>query len=150
VLAIPYSYDVHAQAIEGLRAVLARAFEAPVALEWVPAVRYGDDAPPVPSTLPAAIVVLFNLTATPEAENHGAIVDQIAARTRGTPLIPIIDTSDFVARFRDVPQRIAERETAWRQVFEGRSATPLFVALLHPDVALAAASFNDLLAAPGR
>ena len=150
VLAIPYSYDVHAQAIEGLRAMLSRAFEAPVALEWIPVLRYGDDAPPLPSTPPAAIVILFNLTATPEAENHGAIVDQIAARTRGTPLIPIVDTSDFVARFRDVPQRITERETAWRQVFEGRSAPPLFVALAHPDLALAAASFNDLLAAPGR
>ncbi|HMA32041.1 MAG TPA: DUF2868 domain-containing protein [Casimicrobiaceae bacterium] len=150
VLAIPYSYEVGTRVIEGLRAVLSRAFEAPVALEWMPALRYGDDAPPLPSTPPAAIVVLFNLTATPEAENHGAIVDQIAARACGAPVIPIVDTSDFAARFRDVPQRTAERETAWRQVLEGRGVTPLFVALVNPEVALAAASFNDLLAAPVR
>jgi hypothetical protein len=144
VLAIPYSFDVPAQAAEGLRAMLSRAFEAPVAIEWAPAVGYGDDAPPLPSAPPAAIIVLFNLTATPEAENHGAIVGELAARAAGVPLIAIVDTTDFTARFQDVPQRIAQRETAWRQVLEARGAAPMFVPLVRPDVATAAASFNDL------
>jgi len=144
VLAIPYSFDVPARAAEGLRAMLSRALEAPVALAWVPTVRYGDDAPPLPSTLPAAIIVLFNLAATPEADNHGAIVGELAARAGGAPLIAIIDTTDFTARFHDVPQRIAQRERAWREVLEARGATPLFVPLERPDVATAAASFNDL------
>ncbi|HSQ79542.1 MAG TPA: DUF2868 domain-containing protein [Casimicrobiaceae bacterium] len=144
VLAIPYSFDVPAQAAEGLRATLSRAFEAPVALEWVSTVRYGDDAPPMPSTLPAAIIVLFNLAATPEAENHGAIVGELGARAGGAPLIAIVDTTDFTARFHDVPQRIAQRERAWREVLEARGATPLFVPLERPDVATTAASLSEL------
>ncbi|MGE5088069.1 MAG: DUF2868 domain-containing protein [Candidatus Levyibacteriota bacterium] len=147
VLAIPYSLDVPAPAAEGLRALLARALEAPVDLEWTPAVRYGDDAPPLPSAPAslAAVIVLFDLAATPEAENHGAVVGELAAQAGGAPLIAMVDTTEFTARFGGVPKRIEERRTAWRQVLEARGATPLFVSLARPDVAAAAASFNDLL-----
>ena len=145
VFAVPYSFDVPAQAAAALKAVLSRAFESPVVLEWSAAVRYGDDAPPSPGASPAVVVVVFSLAATPEAENHGAIIGRLATRSPGIPLLAIIDSSEFVARFREVPQRVAEREAAWRQVLEARGASPLFISLAQPDLAAAAASFNAAL-----
>ncbi len=145
VYAVPYSFDLPAAGTEGLRALLARAFESPVDLEWSAAVRYGDDALPAPRTAPGVVLVVFSLAATPEAENHGAIVGELAARFPGVPVMAIVDSSDFALRFRDVPRRITEREAAWRQVLEARGVSPLFVALAHPDFATASASLNDLL-----
>ncbi len=145
VFAVPYSFDLPAQAAAGLKALLSRAFESPVVLEWSAPVRYGDDAPPLPGASPAAVIVVFSLAATPEAENHGAIVGELAARAPAIPLVAIVDTSDFGARFREVPKRVAEREAAWRQVLEPRGAAPLFISLVQPDLAAAAASFNAAL-----
>lgn len=145
VFAVPYSFDLPARGVEGLRALLARAFESPVDLEWSAVVRYGEDTSPAPRRAPAVVVVVFNLAATPEAENHGAIVAALAAHFPGLPVTGIVDTSEFAARFRDVPRRIVEREAAWRQVLEARGVSALFVALAHPDLATAAASLDDML-----
>jgi hypothetical protein len=127
--------------------VLARAFACAVDIGWLPSTPYGADGlQGLPSSPLAAVVVLFNATATPERENHGAFVAAVAARVAGrAPLVVLVDTSDFADRFRDSPRRIAERRAAWEQALAEHGCHPLFVRLAEPDLADAAATLTTLL-----
>ncbi|MGE5169932.1 MAG: DUF2868 domain-containing protein [Rudaea sp.] len=134
VVALPYSYDVPPAQREGLARLLARAFESPVDIAWSHAVAYGDDAlPDVPAGAPSGTVVVFNLTATPEAETHVAFVAALAQRLGAAPVV-VVDTTDFTGRFGDHPGRVAEREAAWREALEPLAIAPLFVRLADPDL----------------
>ena len=138
VVALPYSYDVPPAQRDGLARLLTRAFEAPVDVAWKDAVAYGDDAlPDLATRVPSEAVVVFNLSATPESETQVAFVSELAGRLGAAPLV-VVDTSDFGARFRDQPGRIAEREAAWRQALEPIAIEPLFVRLADPDLRAAA------------
>ena len=142
VLAVPYSYDVPRANADGLARVMTRALESAVDIAWRPPVPYGaDDLPVVPDTTLAAVVAVFNLGATPERENHGAFLAGLARAAGRTPLIAVVDTSDFIARFHDQPARIAERQAAWRQLVAA-DGEPLFVRLAHPDLAEAAVALT--------
>jgi len=80
-------------------------------------------------------MAIFSLGATPERETHGAFVRALAAADPTLPLIAIVDTSEFVARFSDQPRRIGERTDSWQRMLDGVDCEPLFIALAHPDVA---------------
>jgi hypothetical protein len=147
VVALPYSLDVDAPRRDGLARLMARVFDAGVDLTWHRSIPYGDDAPPtLPGSPLAGVVAVFNLAATPERENHGAFVDALRTSTvRHSPLLAIVDTSDFVDRFAGQPRRIAERETAWRQMLEPLGIEPLFVRLVDPDLREASAALAHRL-----
>ena len=146
VIALPYSFDVSVKGRDGLAKLMARVFDAGVDVEWRATTAYGDDAAIDLPGAPAGVVALFNLTATPEPENHGAFVDAIRARIAPhVPLIAIVDTTDFVDRFAANPRRIAEREAAWRQMLEPHHAEPLFVRLTDPDLREAGATLSTRL-----
>ncbi|HEX7327368.1 MAG TPA: DUF2868 domain-containing protein [Casimicrobiaceae bacterium] len=149
VRVIPYSYDAPARSRAGLEAVLTRALETPIDSTWTEPVRYGDDPPADDSpgidprgndsrgnaAAPADAIALFNLSATPEVENHVAFVTALAhGRDAAAAPIVIVDTSEFAARFHGQPGRIAEREAAWRDAFESASMTPIFMRLAAPDL----------------
>ncbi|HKP65744.1 MAG TPA: hypothetical protein VJX31_03890, partial [Casimicrobiaceae bacterium] len=91
--------------------------------------------PPLDATSQTAVIAIFNLGATPERETHGAFVHTLAAADPILPLIAIVDTSEFVARFSDQPRRIGERTDSWQRMLDGVDCEPLFIALAHPDVA---------------
>jgi hypothetical protein len=147
IVAIPYSYEVPPVSAAGLAKVMSRVFESAVDIAWRPAIPYGEDSVPdmdVPAL--TGVVIVFNLSATPERENHGAFVAALRTACAGlAPLIALVDTSDFVARFGDQPRRIAERETAWQQLLGAQGVDALSVRLAEPDVASAAAAFATRL-----
>jgi hypothetical protein len=65
--------------------------------------------------------VLFTLAATPEVENHGAVLlalrDALAQARSGARLLVLVDESPYVANLRGDPSlaaRIEERRSAWR------------------------------------
>jgi hypothetical protein len=67
-------------------------------------------------------VVLCTLAATPEPENHGAILaaarDALARARAAARLLVVVDESPFVAHLRgdtSVAARIEERRVAWRE-----------------------------------
>lgn len=131
----PYSFDVAPDRREALARVVARVFDAGAALDWHPPTAYGDDAiPPASQASPGALVTIFNLSATPERENHAAFAEAIRLRAPHAPMIAIVDTTDFGDRFVDAPRRIAEREEAWRRLFATQRIEPLFVRLADPDL----------------
>ena len=140
VLAMPYSYELPRANADGLARVMTRALQGAVDIAWRPPVPYGaDDLPVVPGTALAAVVAVFNLSATPERENHGAFLAGLVRAAGRTPVIAVVDTSEFVGRFHDQPARIAERQDAWRELVAG-GGEALFVRLAHPDLAEAAAA----------
>lgn len=142
VAAVSYSFAVPKQSAEGLARLLTRVFQSAVDVRWLPAVAYGaDDLPELPASPLAAAVAVFNLGATPERENHGAFAQALIAKLAGrAPLIAIVDTSDFAARFTANPSRMAERQSAWQQVLAEHDVEVLFVRLAEPDLRAAAAA----------
>jgi len=146
VLAVPYSFDVPRTHADGLARMMTRVFQCAVDVAWRPSVPYGEDEIPILPPPPlAAVVAVFNLSATPERENHGAFLTALAARAADrAPVIALVDTSEFASRFHDHPARIAERQAAWRALCASHGE-PLFVRLAHPDLAEAAAALTTRL-----
>ena len=136
VAAVPYSYTVPPARTTGLARIVTRALESPVDIDWLPSVPYGSDDLPVLQDAPlAAVLVIFNLNATPERENHAAFTEALAARVaRTAPLVAIVDTSDFVERFGAATQRIAERQANWQRALAGQPLDIVFARLADPDV----------------
>lgn len=158
---IPYGFQPSEPVRLGLEALLARAFGPRTAVVHAPTVAYGaEDALRAAAPRAAAagdshadvVVALFNLTATPEQENHGAFVAALSAQSgAGSPPLAVVDESAFVGRFADQPRRLDERRDAWRQALASHRIEPVFVDLASPDAAAsAAAALESALHRQGR
>ncbi len=79
------------------------------------------------------LVALFDMTATPEAEYHGAFLSALAAAQ--VPVIVVVNESGFASRFRDYPQRLTERREAWTTFGQSLHKSPLFFDLAAPQMA---------------
>ena len=76
------------------------------------------------------LVVLFNLSATPEAENHGALVAgirrQIVKAKSGAGLTVLLDESGMRQRLGpDGTDRLESRRSAWEAMLRQQHAAPL-------------------------
>ena len=132
----PYSFRLNDARQQSLRAIAAQLLghDAPLSLQAP--VGYGED-PPVPDTAaaPAALtLLLFNASATPETENHGAFIDRVKAATpRRTAAL--LDESGWLERFgqqSDAADRQAERRALWRHFCQAHGIGVAFVDLLEP------------------
>jgi hypothetical protein len=143
---VPYAVDVSPDAAEALRALMARVYGAKAAVEIAPAIAWGREEALPDSVAPsgvAALAALFSLAATPEAENHGALLAALRARLpAGTPVFAIVDESHFRRRFAQSPQRLEERRTAWRQMLAAQQVEPIFFDLAEAELVAAEAAMN--------
>lgn len=151
VRVVPYSFEVPARSRTGLEAALTRALGTPIVCTWEPPARYGDDPPRAEaSDAPADVLALFNLSATPEIENHVAFATAVARQREGSAApIVVVDTSEFAARFHGEPRRVADREAAWRAAFESAAIVPIFVRLAASDLEADSASLATALGRDG-
>jgi len=147
---VPYSYALAAPALAGLEAVAARVFGAGVSLAVEPSMAWGDDDALAARPLPdpeETVVAVFNLTATPEREAHGAFLAALSARAGPVrPVVAVVDESTFRARWPGEEARLAERRAAWSELFAGERVVPFFVDLASPDLAAAEAALDLALA----
>ncbi len=148
VCVLPYSYAPAPAALAGLEAIVARAFGGGTTLVVEPPVAYGDEDAHATTDGPGPVVALFNLTATPERDVHGAFVAATAARL-GTaqPLLAVVDESAFRARWPDDDRRLAQRRGIWSELLAGVGIVPIFVDLAAPDLAFAERAVDAALAA---
>ena len=142
VRVVPYSYHPDARSKETLRDVFAELLGTHVTVDFDDPVAYGgeDDyfsgVDPNTGSAPAYLVVLFNVAATPEDENHGELVAgfQRALRQSGamTRLVIILNESPYRQRLAgqgDLESRLEARRNAWQTLLHGRSAHGIWLDL---------------------
>ncbi len=130
---LPYSYTLDEARDRGLSAIATALFGEQARVMLRPSLAYGEDpadaiGPDAPGVTVTA--VLFSMAATPEQENHGAVLDQLRrASPRGIAVL--VDESSLTQRA-GPDERLVERTALWRQFchFHGCSAT--IVNLLEP------------------
>ena len=128
VFVAPYASTPDAAAGVALRVLLARALGDALQIEFAPTTAFGAEDepgagmnPPPGSTL---AIALFDLAATPEAENQGRFARRLAAHA---PTLVLIDEVAFAERFRADPDRLMQRREAWRALAAALGTTPVFV-----------------------
>ena len=145
VRVIPYSTTPTAAALTGLEAIVARSFGGSAALVVAAPVAYGGDLewPSDPAHSGVTVAALFNATATPERETHGAFLAALAAR-RGDveTLFALVDQSAWRARFGEEAVRSAERRAAWQRMCDEAHVPAVFVELDAPDLAATDAALD--------
>ena len=130
-----------------LQALLARGLGGEVAATLGASVAYGDEDDALIESPPGALLVaLFNAAATPEREAHGRFVAKLAQAGREVAIV--VDESSVNARFGEDRVRNEARRDAWRELAGAAGLAPVFVDLVHPDVAAAEAAFEAALASP--
>ena len=139
---LPYSFAVDAVREQGLRALaglLLLGEQARLLLQ--PSMAYGDEPQQAlhdfhPNDGDATLTaVLFNLAATPEAENHGAVLDYLVRESaRGVAVL--LDESGYLDRVglqAGGAVRMAERIALWQQFCSFHKVPATVVNLLHPE-----------------
>jgi hypothetical protein len=145
VRVLPYSTTPSSAALAGLEAIVARSFGGSAALVVASPVTYGADLALAadPSLAGTTVCALFNATATPERETHGAFLAALAAR-RGEveTLVALVDESAWNARFAGDDVRKAERRDAWERLGDEHQVPTVFADLSAPDLAATDAALD--------
>ena len=149
----PYSYTVDEARDQGLLLLARMLFGEQARLMLRPSTAYGQDPPAL--ALPdgagiALTLLLFNLSATPERETHGAFLEYFL-RVSTPQLLVCIDESSYLERMGKLAgadTRLRERIALWQQFCELHHAPCCIVHLLQPHTR--AAEFERGLAAAGR
>jgi len=135
VRVIPYSFHPPERTQRQLERLLADVLGEKTRMMLEPPIAYGDEDEwlgrlDLKDGEADHLVVLFNLSATPEAENHGALVQglrrRIAAAKSGAGLTVLLDESAMRQRLGpDGEGRIASRRAAWETMLRQYHAAPL-------------------------
>jgi hypothetical protein len=137
---IPYSYTLDEPRDRGLWAIAAAALGGQTRVQLLPPIGYGVELKDAlrDTTLKEAGItvttVLFSLAATPEKENHGALLDYLVKRVpRGVAVL--LDESPLLKRIGEQVggERVAERHALWRQFCSFHGTSAHVVNLLQPD-----------------
>ena len=138
---LPYSFAVDEARDKGLSQLAARLLGEQARLMLRSSIAYGDEPREALRELrlddsdATVTAVLFSLAATPENENHGALLDHLVqASARGIAVL--VDESGYLERVGTQaggPQRMAERIALWQQFCSFHKAPATFVNLLHPE-----------------
>jgi hypothetical protein len=124
VRVVPYAYQPGPATVDGTRRLLGAAFGTGTRVEFDAQLAYGDE-PALAARLrgPTADVrvLLCSLAATPEAENHGAVLalarDTLADAPAHVRLLVLIDESPYVGVVgadATLAGRVEQRREAWR------------------------------------
>ena len=147
VAVLAYSYALDGPRQAQLPRVLAAQFGAAVQLRYqalpmgaeddLP--RWLDAASAIAGAAPwGAVVALFALTATPERETRGALLQALADQLpAATPRVVMVDESGFRARFagRDGAERRIQRRAAWSALAQHSGQSACFIDLSDPAAA---------------
>ncbi len=146
---VPYAYAPSAGALAQLAALLRSALEGGLAVNMREQIPYGDEQAFLDSLSAERgsgelVVVLLNLAATPEDENHGVLVSGLRERLgRGAyqaPVLVLVDEGPYAQRMGaqgGAGERMSERRRTW-EAFAHERAVPLhFVNLTRPRLSAA-------------
>ncbi len=145
----PYACAPSPQATLALHAVVAQTLGARAALRVAPTSAFGaeDEALAVPEGVTHAIA-LFELGATPEDENQGRFVRQLARAAAAAGVVALVDEAAFKRRFQGLPERLAQRREAWRRWGDELGTRVVLIDLESPAMAEAEAALLAAFATP--
>ena len=85
------------------------------------------------------------MTSTPETEVQGNFINELKQKVQDSKALLriVVDTSGFLARFANTPQRITERKKNWSNFLAPYGVSLAFVNLTDADVKDAAAQFEQ-------
>jgi len=131
VSVVPFRYELSPALRSNLSTMLERIYGLAVDITVEQAVLMGDDATDWKKTVNreghVAVMVIFNLAATAEADAHGALLQALhKANDNGTPVIPIVDTGAYR---QDDSERFRQRCNQWRQTLDKMKFNPFFLDL---------------------
>lgn len=139
VMVVPFAYEPATNSLARLRALLGAEMGEHLAVDVRAPVPYGGeeaflgDEAAQPGATADVIVMLFNLAATPEDENHGMMMTRLrdwVARNRPTAqLLAFMDEGPYAERMAGAPGRMEERRRAWQEFVAARGIEPRFVDL---------------------
>ena len=139
VMVVPYAYEIDASTVARLRTLLPAAFGNDLAVDLRAPIAYGDEddfvrhLPDRGGAIADIIVLVFNLAATAEEENHGALIsavrDWMAANRRQGQLSVLIDEGPYAVRMATQTGRVEERTRAWREFVNARGLTACIIDL---------------------
>ncbi|ALK95666.1 hypothetical protein AB595_20500 [Massilia sp. WF1] len=138
---LPYSFTLDERRDRGLSEIAASMFGEQTRVMLRPALPYGEDPKfvlqdlrPETGETRTVTAVLFNLAATPEQENHGALLSAIARQLPGGVTV-LADESSLTERAMQqegADARLAERIALWRQFCTYHQLPVTVVNLLQP------------------
>ncbi|MEP6589137.1 MAG: DUF2868 domain-containing protein [Polaromonas sp.] len=138
---LPYSFAVDEARDKGLSRLATELLGEQARLMLRPSMAYGEEPRDAlrdvslnegDATLTA---VLFNLAATPEKENHGALLDYLV-RESARGIAVLVDESGYLERVGKQAggkARMAERIALWQQFCSFHKAPATLVNLLNPE-----------------
>ena len=131
VSVVPFRYELSPALRSNLSTMLERIYGLAVYITVEQAVLMGEDATdwkkPIKREGHVAVIVIFNLAATAEADAHGALLQRLRKNIEdGTPVVPIVDTGAYR---QDDPERFWQRCNQWRRILDKIKFKPLFLDL---------------------
>ncbi len=150
VRVLPYSFRLPDRAADRLRQALGDALGAGTRTELEPSVAYGAEDERLATDgagLGEAdhLLALFNLSATPEAENQGAFVAGLRrlGEPRGAGVAALVDEAAFRRRLAGGDARLQARRAAWGTVLRPHGVEPVFVDLEEDEPAALVRALED-------
>lgn len=146
VQVLPYAQALDAQAVLGLRELLATELGEDLQLKMADVTQVGDEEAAqarggAPGT--ALHVAVLDMAAIPEDEQHGRFVRALGRASAGSSSLLIVDETALRVRFVGLPGRLDERRQAWRDFAQRHAMRIVCVPLGHPDVRSAAESLQQ-------
>jgi hypothetical protein len=142
VAVVPYAYEPGADALARVRTLLPAALGESLAVDLRTPVRYGEEEAFIANLadrgggIADTLVLLLNLAATPEDENHGMVIagarDWLARARPHAQLLVLLDEGPYRTRMASqggAGDRVAQRRAAWQVFVADRGIDACFLDL---------------------
>lgn len=132
---LPHGAAPSPQAVQGVRDWLAAALGQDVLVQIAPPVPYGQEHTPTQApTTPTLVMLLVDLSTTPESDSHGTLLTAISAIWPDAFHLVLADSAEFTRRYAHLPERGKERRALWRGMAARRRAGFVTVDLARPEL----------------
>ncbi len=142
---IPFSYPLSEQVKDGIQKFASELHPENSRCVFSAAQHEDTKLPEIPAGEQTEVIAVFAMTSTPETEVQGRFINELKEKTQNSKALLriVIDTSGFLARFANTPQRIEERIKNWSNFLTPYGVSFAFVNLTNADAKDAAAQFEQ-------
>uniref|UniRef100_UPI0025F25AE3 DUF2868 domain-containing protein n=1 Tax=uncultured Parasutterella sp. TaxID=1263098 RepID=UPI0025F25AE3 len=143
---IPFSYPLTDKVKDGIQKFASELHPENSRCIFSEAQHENTKLPEIPAGEQTEVIAVFAMTSTPETEVQGRFIAELKQKALDSKALlrVVIDTSGFLARFANTPQRIAERKKNWSNFLAPYGVSFAFVNLTDADTKDAAAQFEQV------